>query len=260
MNLEEKLRMAKRFNYDNIKVDLNRFEDRLFKALSENKEVLSENKRFMKGRMQIKWKLASLVVALGIVTPGLVLASGILNVHNHTISRLKIEVPPTSFITNGINNQNIAKVYDLSQARAVANFPIRESASISGWKHEESKGFLWKRAPLPEKKSSTDKSTGVDAYYDVYTNSSGQQVTVQQSGGLDANTYGNNPDGSKIQFSSNNNQEANLYTTSSGGQKELLITKKESNNTITHIEITGNVTTDDLQTIGDAYITATDNK
>jgi hypothetical protein len=259
MNLEEKLRMAKRFNYDNIKVDVDRFEDRLFKALSENKEVLSENKRFMKGRMQIKWKLASLVVALGIVTPGLVLANGILNVHNHTISRLKIEVPPTSFITNDIKNENIAKVYDLSESRAVANFPIREPASISGWKHEESKGFLWKRAPLPEKRSATDTSTGVDAYYDVYTNSSGQQVTIQQSGGLDANTYGDNPDGSKIQFGSNNDQ-ANLYTTSSGGQKELLITKKESNNTITYIEITGNVTTDDLQTIGNDYITASDSK
>jgi hypothetical protein len=30
MNLEEKLRMAKRFNYDNIKVDVDRFETRLY--------------------------------------------------------------------------------------------------------------------------------------------------------------------------------------------------------------------------------------
>jgi hypothetical protein len=52
--------------------------------------------------------------------------------------------------------------------------------------HEEGKGFLWKRATLPEKRSATDTSTGVDAYFDVYTNSSGGQVTVQQSGGLDA--------------------------------------------------------------------------
>ncbi|WP_090799377.1 hypothetical protein [Paenibacillus sp. GP183] len=89
----------------------------------------------------------------------------------------------------------------------------------------------------------------------MYTNSSGQQITVQQRGGLDANIYGNQ-DGSKIQFNSNNYQ-ADLYTTS-GGQKELLITKKESNNTITYIQITGNVTSDDLQTIGDAYIAARD--
>jgi hypothetical protein len=251
MNLEEKLRMAKRFNYGNIKVDVDRFEDRLFK-------VLSENKRNMKGRMQMKWKISSIIVALGIVTPGLVFASQILNVHNHTII-LKSDVPPTSFITDGINNPNIDKIYDLSQARAVTIFPIREPASISGWNHAESKGFLWKRVTGQGKSHVTGSSTGVDAYYDVYTNSSGQQVTVQQSGGLVANTHSNiNQDGSKTQFNSNNYQ-ADLYTTSEG-QKKLLITKKESNNTITHIQITGNVTTDDLQTIGDAYITASDSK
>jgi hypothetical protein len=137
MNLEEKLRMAKRFNYDKIKVDVNRFEDRLFK-------VLPENKRFMKGRMQMKWKITSIIVALGIVAPGLVLASGILNVNSHTISRLKSDVPPASFITIGINNQNIAKEYSLFEAKAAANFPIWEPQSIPGWKLEESKGFLWK--------------------------------------------------------------------------------------------------------------------
>jgi hypothetical protein len=249
MNLEEKLRMAKRFNYDKIKVDVDRFETRLFNDLSKNKHIT-------KGRFQMKWKVASIVAVVSLVTSGAVFASSLLNVKEHTLSHLKTDVPATSFISAGINNENIAKVYDLSQSRAVANFPIREPASITGWKHEEGKGFLWKRAPLPEKRSATDTSTGVDAYYDVYTNKSGEEVTVQQSGGLDANKAGNNTDGSKIKFSSDNT-EANLYTSSSG-QKELLIIKKESNNTITHIQITGNVTADDLQTIGDAYITASD--
>jgi len=247
MKLEEQLRMAKRFNYDNITVDVDRFEARLF-------ENLSENKRFMKGRLHLKWKIA-FIAALGIVTPGVVFASGILNVQNHTISHLKSDVPPTSFIANGLNNQNIAKVYNLSQSRAVANFPIREPASISGWNHENSEGFLWKRVTIPGKTPPvTHTSTGVDAYFDVYTNSSGQQVTVEQSGGLDAKKYGNNEDG-KIQFGSNN-YHADFYTTSSGGQKELMITVKEPNNTLTHIEITGDVTPDDLQVLGDAYITA----
>lgn len=170
----------------------------------------------------------------------------ILSVNNHTIGHIKPDVPATSFIANGIKNQNIVKVYDLSQARSVANFPIREPASISGWKHTDSQGFLWKHLQSP--------TTGVDSYYDVYTSSSGQQVTVQQNGGLDASKFGMTENG-KIQFGSDN-YHTDLYKTSSGGQKELLITVKEPNNTITHIEITGSVTADDLQTIGDAYITA----
>jgi hypothetical protein len=241
MNLDENLRMAKQFHYDKITVDVDGFEARLF-------ENLSENKRSMKGRlhMNTKWKIAS-VAALGIIAPGVVYAGVILNVNNHTISHMKPDVPATSFIANGIKNQNIAKVYDLSQARSVANFPIREPASISGWNHTDSQGFLWKHLQSP--------ATGVDSYYDVYTSTAGLQVTVQQNGGLDANKFGTTENGSKIQFGSDN-YHADLYTTSSGGQKELLITVKEPNNTLTHIEITGSVTADDLQIIGDAYITA----
>jgi hypothetical protein len=244
MDLEEKLRMAKRFNYDNIKVDVDRFETRLFNDLSKNKHITE-------GRFLMKWKVASIVAVVSLVTAGAAFASTVLNVNEHTVSRLKTDVPPTSFITKGINNQNIDKVYSLSQARAVANFPIREPASISGWNHTESTGFLWKHL--------RSKATGLDAYFDVYTSKSGQEVTVQQSGGLDANKADNNNDGSKIKFNSDNT-EANLYTTSSSGEKELLIIKKEPNNTITHIQIAGNVTADDLKTIGEAYITASDSK
>ena len=200
--------------------------------------------------MNLKWKIAlTCIAALGVATPGAVFASGILNVNNHTINQLKSDVPPNSFISNGLKNPNIAKVYDLSQARAVANFPIREPASISGWKHEDSEGMLWKHV--------MSKATGVDAYFDVYTKGSGQQVTVQQSGGLDANKYGNNPDGSKIQFGSDHNR-ADMFTTSAGGQKELLIQVKEPNNTITHIQLTGDVSTNDLQELGNAYLSASD--
>jgi hypothetical protein len=64
-------------------------------------------------------------------------------------------------------------------------------------------------------------------------------------------------DNATKQFGSDN-YTADMYTTSSGGGKELLITIKEPNNTLTHIQITGDVTTDDLQTMGDGYITASD--
>jgi len=198
-----------------------------------------------KNRKNFKWKALSLVAAAILIPSAAAYASTMLNVHKDTVHHLQDEtVMPQK--SPKFSDDKVQKAYSLSEARAVSGFPIREPETIAGWKRDVSKGMLLKHLEI-------FKTSGVDQYMDVYSNTQGQQISVTQDGNLDASNYE-----TKTKFDENGIYSA-LSADKEGKMKSLIIIIKEKNNTISHIQIMGDASEADLTSVGEAYIQAPTN-
>jgi len=197
-----------------------------------------------KNLRNFKWKAVSLVAAV-VLIPSAAYAGTMLDVHKDTVHHLQdgTKMPQNS---PKFSDDKVQKAYSLSEARAASEFPIREPESIGGWKHDVSKGMLLKHLEI-------SKTSGVDQYMDVYSNSKGQQISVTQSGNFDAGQYE-----TETKFDENG-VYSSLIADKEGKMKTQMIIIKEKNNTISYIQIIGNASEADIMSIGEVYIQAPTN-
>jgi len=235
LNLEEKLQRAKQFEHHKIQVDMDKFEARLFQRLAQE-----DNPK----RKSLKWKAVSFVAAV-IVIPSAAYAGNMLDVHKDMVHHMQdgTKMPQNS---PKFSNDKVQKAYSLSEARAASEFLIREPETIGGWKHDVSQGMILKHLE-------NSKTSGVDQYMDVYSNSKGQQISVTQSGNFDTGQYE-----TETKFDENGIYSS-LIADKEGKMKTLMIIIKEKNNTITYLQIMGDASEADFLYIGEAYIQAPTN-
>jgi hypothetical protein len=144
------------------------------------------------------------------------------------------------------------ELVNLSDARAMNRFPIREPASIKGWTKVHSTGTLY---------------GGVLMYDDFYVNNSGAHLYIQQDEdigftGAQSNVPGYEniyfyffPGSKKLDGLGVDNLAA--YTDMASGRSNLEVIHKEQNATFTDFLIYGyNVSQSELETIAHDYLQA----
>lgn len=182
MAIEQELLNAKRV-YEQITVDKEAFEERLFQFLSSEKST----SRRLTWKKRIIFILAPLLVVplSGLAYAGVANKWNILfpEIHFISIKSNPFAAPASTaaqpkFIQNVIEVPSTT-VLSLSQANKLVMFPIREPGTVTGWTKIISEGIQF---PLEISKNgkliSTSKTPVM--YLDIYTNNKGQRIAVTQ--------------------------------------------------------------------------------
>jgi len=183
MAIEQELLNAKRV-YEQITVDKEAFEERLFRFLSSEKSTSK--------RLPWKKRIIFILVPLLVVPLSGLAYAGVSN-------KWKLWFPEVDFISVKSTNQfggpvstaaqpkyvqNVLElpsttVMSLSQANKLAMFPIREHGTVTGWTKIISEGVQFPLKIYKNGKLISVSKTPV-MYLDIYTNDKGQRIAVTQ--------------------------------------------------------------------------------
>ncbi|WP_035462414.1 hypothetical protein [Alicyclobacillus macrosporangiidus] len=176
MSLDLKLKGAKRC-YEQITVDTDAFERRLFQSLAGNDRLVKR-----------KWTRNKKIAAIGVLLVVLPLAGftyvdyfvwggAYFQTSGNMNGPYSLAADP-SFVDKTLTQPG-TETFPLSQAHEIANFPIREPDTIDGWTRILSQGVEFPLYNYRDNELVSVTKTPFQ-YVDIYTNDKGQRVAVTQ--------------------------------------------------------------------------------